>query len=501
MFYIQSHFPAGPFVNTAAEQNANTQTMSKLLPAAFTVIALLSFTIKSVSQRFSPEVAVFIKVYAGTIALTDVKIIDGTGAAAKEHQTLLIHNDRIAAMGNAKDVTIPAGATTINCTGKTIIPGLVMLHEHLFYTSPLEEFFNISEMPFTFPRMYLAGGVTTMRTGGSIEPQTDLNLKGMIAEGKLTGPDMDVTAPYIERKGFDIPSLNIIKDTAEAAASVAFWSNKGCTSFKMYMHATKEDLAVVLREAHLRGLKVTGHIGAITYRQAAEAGIDNLEHGFMASTDFIADKKENELPDNGRQSLVDLDVNSAQMKDLIKLLVRKKVAVTSTLPVFAPYTNREIVLGGGLDALIPEIKEKLTAEWNERQHKDAVSIALFKKELSWEKQFYDAGGLLVAGTDPTGAGRTIAGYSNYMEIELLTEAGFTSLQAIKICTLNGAMYLGRTKDIGTIEKGKKADLVLIDGDIEKDINDIRKTETVFKNGVGFDSKKMFASVKGQVGIY
>jgi len=433
--------------------------MKKLLTGFFTVIAFVLFTVKPQAQSFSPQVSAFIKVAAGSTALTDVKIIDGTGGPAKEHQTLLLQNDRITAVGNAKEITIPAGATIINCSGKTVIPGLVMLHEHLYYTSPLEAFFNITEMPFSFPRLYLAAGVTTMRTGGSIEPQTDLNIKRMIEEGKLTGPDMDVTAPYIERKGFDIPSLNIIKDTAEAAASVAFWSAKGCTSFKMYMHATKADLVTVLREAHQRGLKVTGHIGTITYREAAEAGIDNLEHGFMASTDFVQGKKEDELP-AGRKSLVDLDVNSAQMKDLIHLLINKKVAITSTLPVFEPYTGREIVHGGGLDALLPEIKEKMTSQWKQMQNKDSVAAGLFKKELVWEKQFYDAGGLLVAGTDPTGAGRTIAGYSNYREIELLAEAGFTPLQAIKICTLNGSVYLGRTKEIGTIEKGKKADIVL-----------------------------------------
>jgi len=475
--------------------------MKKLFPVLFIFCTICLSAAKSAAQTYSREVNEFIKVKPGTIALTGVKIIDGTGGPAKEHQVLLIQDDRIAATGNAKDIVIPPNATVIDCGGKTIIPGLVMLHEHLYYTSPLEEFFNITEMPFTFPRLYLAAGVTTMRTGGSIEPQTDLNLKRLVTEGKLTGPDMDVTAPYIERKGFDIPSLNVIKDTAEAAASVAFWSAKGCTSFKMYMHATKEDLSVVVREAHKRGLKVTGHIGAITYREAAEAGIDDLEHGFMASTDFVTGKKENELPAGSRKSLADLDVNSPQIKDLMRLLINKKVAITSTLPVFEPYTNREIIHGGGLDALLPEIKEKQIKEWNNMQHKDSASLKLFKKELVWEKQFYDGGGLLVAGTDPTGAGRTIAGYSDYRQIELLAEAGFTATQAIKICTLNGAVYLERTKDIGTIEKGKKADIVLIDGDIEKDINNIRNTEIVFKNGVGFDSKKMFESVKGKVGLY
>jgi len=453
------------------------------------------------AQRAVPDINEFIKVKPGSIALVDVKIIDGTGAGSREHQTVLLEKDRIVAIGKSGDVKIPGGVTTINCSGKTLIPGLVMVHEHMYYTSPLEAFFNISEMPFTFPRLYLAAGVTTLRTGGSIEPQTDLNMRRLILEGKLTGPDMDVTAPYIERAGFDIPALNTIKDSAEATASAIFWAAKGCTSYKMYMHATKADLAAIVREAHARGLKVTGHIGAMTYREAAEGGIDNLEHGFMASTDFVVGKKDDELPAGARRSLQELDVNSQQMKDLIKFLVSKKVALTSTLPVFEPYTGREVIHGGGEQALIPQIKEKLQAQWAQMQNKDSASVTLFQKELVWEKQFSDAGGLLLAGTDPTGAGRTIAGYSNYREIELLVEAGFSAVQAIKIATNNGALYLGRLREIGTIETGKKADLVLIDGDIEKDIRQIRNTNTVFKNGAGFDSPKMFESVKGKVGLY
>jgi imidazolonepropionase-like amidohydrolase len=120
--------------------------------------------------------------------------------------------------------------------------------------------------------------------------------------------------------------------------------------------------------------------------------------------------------------------------------------------------------------------------------------------MTWEKQFYDAGGLLVCGTDPTGSGRTIAGYGSRREIELLVEGGFTPVQAIKIATLNGAKYLEKDKSIGSVEPGKNADLVLIYGDPENNISDIRKTETVFKKGVGFNSKKIFESVRGKVGL-
>jgi len=453
------------------------------------------------AQLPNSSVREYITDSAKIIALIDVKIIDGTGGPSKTNQTLIIKNGLISQLGKVKDIIVPGDADIITCTGKTLIPGMVMLHEHLFYTMLLGNYFNLAEMPYSFPRMYLAGGATTIRTGGSIEPQTDLAIKTMIAEGKLLGPDIDVTAPYLERKGWDIPALNTIKDSAEAAASVNFWADKGCTSFKMYVHAKKEDLIAVVREAHKRNLKVTGHIGTITYHEAAELGIDNLEHGFFVSSDFDKEKKQNEY-NNERETraLQNLDVNSADMKNLIRFLIQKNVAITSTLAVLAPYTNSEVVLGGGDSALLPEVKKMVTKRWKSYQNRDSDQIVLFKKELAWEKEFFNEGGLLVCGTDPTGSGNTLAGYGSRKEIELLVEGGFTPLDAIRIATLNGAKYLNRDKTIGSVEPGKTADLVLIDGDPESNISDIRKTQIVFKNGIGFDSKKIFDSVKGKVGL-
>lgn len=463
-------------------------------------VILLSTTVYLHAQNFTADVQSFIKVQSPVVALADAKVIDGTGSPAKLHQTVIISNGVITAVGNAKEVTAPAGAQVINCTGKTIIPGLVMVHEHLYYTMFLDNYFNIAEMASSFAKMYLAGGATTIRTAGSIEPQTDLAIKRMIGEGKLVGPDMDVTAPYIERPGFDIPALNTIKDSAEAARTVNFWAEKGCTSFKMYMHALPEDLQAVVREAHQRGMKVTGHLNVITYREAATLGIDNLEHGFIVCTDFDSTKKAGQFSALYSKALLNLPQNSGEMKGLIELLVQKKVAVTSTLPVFEPNTGREIILGGDTCVLIPAVRNIVVGRWQRAQGKDSTALVLFKKDMAWEKQFYDAGGLLLAGTDPTGSGRTLAGYGSRREIELLAEAGFTAVQAIKIASLNGAIYLGRNKETGSIKKGKQADMVVLDGDLEKDIHNIRNTEIVFKKGVGFDSKKIFDSVKGKVGL-
>ena len=453
------------------------------------------------AQQFTNEVKQFITIDSDTFALVHAEIIDGTGGPVKSDQTIVVMKGRIANVGSSPGIKLLPGTKTVDCSGKTVIPGLVMVHEHLYYTMFLEGYFNVSEMPTSFAKMYFAGGATTIRTGGSIEPQTDLAIKRMISEGKLIGPDIDVTAPYIERPGFDIPALNTIKDSAEAAATVKFWADKGCTSFKMYMHALPEDLQAVVREAHKRGLKVTGHLNTITYREAAEIGIDNLEHGFMASTDFDTAKQRGQFSNRYAQTLLTLPENSDRMKNLISYLVEKKVAITSTLPVFEPFTNREIVVGGDTSVLVPEVRAIVVSRWQTAQNKDSAALVRFKKNMTWEKQFYDAGGLLLAGTDPTGAGRTLAGYGSRRELELLGEAGFGITQIIKIATLNGARYLGREKEIGTIEKGKQADLVLLNGDLEKDIKAIRTTETVFKKGVGFDSKKIFESVKGKVGLY
>ena len=463
---------------------------------------LLWIPTHSNAQQLSMTVRQFISVNADTVVLTHANIIDGTGGPSKHDQTLIIIKGRIAKMGKAANVNVPGSAKIIDCSGKTIIPGMVMMHEHMFYGESVPPYYLGLEMPISFPRLYLAGGATTIRTAGTTEPQTDLNIKKWIDEGKMVGPDIDVTGPYIERDFFPIPEIHFIKSPEEAAKEVAYWIEKGCTSFKVYMNITKADLKEVIDVAHKNKIKVTGHICSVTYHEAAELGIDNLEHGFIPCSDFVANKKENVcvsgfvLP-----SLKKLDVHSESMKQLMAYLIEKNVTLTSTLPVFETYTGREPFPGGGEIAVASQIKEIVEKDYNRLVGKDSSEAALFKKEMAWEKQFVDMGGRLMAGVDPTGSGRTIPGYADRHTLELLVEAGFTLPQAVKICTLNAAQYLGRDKEIGTIAEGKRADLVLINGDPEKQIKDVRNTEIVFKNGIGFDSKKLFESVTGKVGFY
>jgi len=471
--------------------------MKKLIP----FIILFLVATYSDAQELSPNVSRFVDVPAGLVALTNATVIDGTGSETLHNMTIIIRDNLIEEIIPSDNAAVPENSEIIDCTGKTVIPGLVMLHEHLFYSMPFENHFTISQMSFTFPRLYLAGGVTTMRTAASIETQSDLNIKRWIDEGKITGPKIDVTGPFIDRPGMEIPELTFINSSEQAGGVVDFWADMGVSSFKVYMGVTREDLKEVVKRAHQWNCKVTGHLCAVTYREAADIGIDNLEHGFMTSTDFIKVKEPDKCNSRAiRPSLMALDADDPEMEDLIKHLIEKEVALTSTLNVFEPYTGREVVPGGGIEALATQVRERILKLYTRRIHTDSASLNLFKKEMYWEKKFHDAGGLLLAGTDPTGSGRIVAGYSNQHTIELFVEAGFTVAEAISISTLNGATYLGINEETGSLEKGKLADLVIINGDLEEDISNIRNMELVFKEGTGFKSKRLFESVEGKVGL-
>ncbi|HJR61890.1 MAG TPA: amidohydrolase family protein [Vicinamibacterales bacterium] len=469
------------------------------LPACVLALALATH-VAAQRPQFNQTVRGFIKVDSPVIALTNARVIDGTGRPASENQTILIRNGEIAEIaGGGGKIAIPADATTIDLTGKTIIPGLVMFHEHLYYPAGSGVY---SQLGASFSRLYLAGGVTTMRTGGNVHGVMDMKLKQEIEAGRQAGPAIDATAPYLNGPNAFL-QMHGLKDADDARRQVDYWAGMGATSFKTYMNITRAQLGAAVEEAHKRGLKVTGHLCSVTYAEAADLGIDNLEHGFFASTDFVTGKKPDECPGQGRgqQAVAALDETSEAFKALVKKLVDRRVALTSTLTVFETFTPGR-PMPPGLDVLVTPLREQYERSFARvSQNTESNYAKLFPKGMALERAFVKAGGLLIAGTDPTGSGGVIPGYSNQRQVELLVEAGFTPVEAIQIATLNGARYLGRDRRIGSIAAGKQADLVVVTGNPAATISDIRNVETVFKQGVGFDPAKMIESVKGRVGLW
>lgn len=459
-------------------------------------------------------VKAFVKVPAGKVALTHVRVIDGTGAPAQEDRTLLIDGETIAAINDGASA-VPAGYTVIDASGKSVMPGIVGMHDHQYYiarpnlddTGHSDDPLIIPQMTFSSPRLYLANGVTTLRTTGSVEPYTDLNVKRAIDAGTMPGPHMDVTGPYLEGATSPFIQMHRLTGVEDTVRTVNFWADQGVTSFKAYMNITRAELKAAIQAVHARGLKITGHLCAVTYPEAAALGIDNLEHGFFANTQNDPGKEPDKCPKGpGEQTLLNMDPSGADAKALIATLVAHKVTLTSTLPVFE---TRAPDFRGLSDRQMSFLSEAARAD---QEHVHAILAArtpernqLLAKSwtnaLALERAFVAAGGLLQAGPDPTGNGHVLPGFGNHRAIELLVAAGFTPIEAIRIGTLNGATYLGLAGRIGSITPGKRADLVIVSGDPSTDINAIEQVETVFKDGVGYDSATLLATVNGRYGQY
>jgi imidazolonepropionase-like amidohydrolase len=459
------------------------------------------------TTKLAPQVRDYVKFDDAVIALSHIRVIDGTGQPARDNQTLIIRDGAIAALGDAISTPIPPGTKVLDLTDHSVMPGLVGMHDHMFYPQPV----NLAgqrvrgtlqfeqQSSFTFPRLYLAAGVTSLRTTASVEPYADLNLKSWIDAGKIPGPKIHVTGPYLEGEGNVRLPVHELSGPEDARKTVEFWADQGVTSFKAFVHITTAELRAVIDGAHKRGLKVTGHLCSITYREAAELGIDDIEHGFVLATDFNSEKKPGVCPPSTEQSraaFLALTPESPAVRELFQILIEHHVAVTSTLPVMEAYSSdRPTLQDRVLDVMSPQAQ----AGYLSQRAQQPVTRSL-KKEMELEHAFAKAGGILLAGPDPTGIGGVVAGFGDQREVELLVEGGFTPLEAIHIATENGARFLQEEDRIGTLAPGKRADLVVVRGDPSSKITDIEAVEIVFKDGVGYDPTKLLTSVRGQVGL-
>src|SRR5947207_6481954 len=387
------------------------------------VVPLLLALIAQRPDSFTAGVREYIPVDTSLVALTHVMLLDGTGAAPAADQTVVIRAGRIVEVGPAARVTVPAGAQTMDLSGHTVIPGLVGMHDHLFYTAAGG---RAVQMSYTGPRLYLGSGVTTIRTTGSRAPYAEINLKDAIDHGLSPGPRIHLTAPYItgERGG---GAMAILNSPEAARRFVDYWAAEGATWIKAYTDIRRAELGAAIQEAHRKGIKVTGHLCSVSFQEAVALGIDNLEHGMLTASDFTTGKQADICPVNLMTQISASDPKGDAGQATIRSLVQHHVSMTSTLAVYEPFVaNRPTKDERTLQAMDPEVRD---AYMNMRQQIDSsatgwVSPQAFKNAMAFERAFVDAGGLMAAGVDPTGIGGGLAGYGDQRNYELFIEAGF-----------------------------------------------------------------------------
>ena len=430
----------------------------------------------------------FISIDSPRIALSNVKIIDGTGNPSRNSQTVLIENGIIVDIRDSKDIEITNGFHEMDLSGRTIIPGIIGMHNHMRIPE--------SAMLSTSPKLYLACGVTTIQTCGTGNPYEDIAIAKSIDRGEQPGPEIINSGPYLTGpKG----KSNFIRFTDEKMVrdTIKYWAGQGVKWLKVYRNTRPQDLKVIVDEAHRNNLKVTGHLCATTFTEAAEIGIDAIEHGFIHSYDH-ATERETGVCSKNNDFRTNLDIDSDTVKDVQQNLINNGVALGSTLAIFEAQAN---VMADARDLEVMAPIHKEAYHQRKLRKKEQGNDWYFKpewlvKSMAYELQFFGQGGLLVAGLDP--GLHNMPGFGDQKNYELFIEAGFKPEEALQVMTSNGAKLLSRT-DIGTIEKGKLANIVVLNGDLERNPKVIREVEIVFKNGIGFDPNKLIESAKGNVG--
>lgn len=448
-------------------------------------------------QTAAPSVTPYISVQAPVVALTHVQLVDGSGTPARSDQTIILRGERIEAVGPAGSTRVPDGATVLDLTGHTVIPGLVSLHEHTYFGGVR----RMTQMNRSGPLLYLAYGVTTAMTAGAQFPYQELNLKRAVDAGVLPGPRFFVSGPYLNAGPPRTGTFLAVNTPEEVRRVIAYWTSEGATWFKFSGQVTREVMQAGIEEAHARGARVTGHLCSVTFLEAATLGIDALQHGFITASDYVPGKQPDVCPPQNMRIQADVDVASPEVQANIRAIVAAGAAVVSTLGVYETFVpERARLTPEALDLLEPDVRKEVEANHaNLARGGFTLPPRLLLKMMQWERSFVAAGGLLGAGSDPWGTG-FLPGLGNLRNYELLVEAGFTPEQAVQIITFNGARILGEERESGSIAAGKRADLVVIRGDPIRTPSAITGVVTVFKGGVGYDSAKLRAAATGRLGL-
>ncbi len=414
---------------------------------------------------------------AATLAIVGGTLIDGTGKAPVTDAAVVIRDGRIVALGPRTKVKIPKDANVVDAKGKFILPGLWDMHAH---------FEQVEWGP-----IYLAAGVTTVRDCGN-EFEFITAVRDAITQGRGLGPRLllagivDGTGPF---------ALGVQRvDTPEQAR---MWTDKyhaaGFQQMKIYSSVKLEELRIVAEEAHKLGMTVTGHVPfGLTAYQTIEAGQDQINH-IQYITDIMHAPFPNDMPRlDQMKAIANLDVHSPEAHKAVTFLKEHHTVVDPTMALFELFTattaKPPASFEPGVTKIAPELAQPLT-DVEPPSERSEVGEKVFQKQLEIVGALHKAGIPVVAGTD-----QAVPGYSLHREIEIYAQAGFTPMEAIQAATIIPARAMGMDKELGTVEKGKRGDLILINGNPLEDIHNTRNVEYVITNGTMYHTAELWKSV-------
>jgi imidazolonepropionase-like amidohydrolase len=414
---------------------------------------------------------------SSTLAIVGATLIDGTGAAPLPDSAVVIHDGRIVAAGARAKVKIPKDASVVDGKGKFLLPGLWDMHAH---------FEQVEWGP-----IYLAAGVTTVRDCGN-EFEFITAVRDAIAQRRGLGPRL-LLAGIVDGTGPLALGVERVDTPEQARMWVNRYHDAGFQQMKIYSSVKLEELKIVTDEAHHLGMSVTGHIPeGLTAYQAIEAGQDQINH-----ITYIADIMRAPLPPNAtradrRTATANLDLTSAEAQKALAFLKDHHTVVDPTLSLYelfgATTENPPASFEPGINKLPEELAQPLT-DVGPPNENSKIGHQIFQKDLSIVGALHHAGIPVVAGTD-----QAVPGHSLHRELELYVQAGFTPLEAIQAATIVPARAMGLDKELGTIEKGKRGDLILITGDPLQDIHNTRNVEYVITSGTMYHTAELWQSV-------
>ena len=412
-----------------------------------------------------------------TLAIVGATLIDGTGAAPLVDSAVVIHDGRIVAAGPRAKTKIPKEAHIVDAKGKFLLPGLWDMHAH---------FEQVEWGP-----IYLAAGVTTVRDCGN-EFDFITSVRDAIAQGRGLGPRL-LLAGFVDGTGrFAIGTARA--DTPEQAKHwVDRYHSAGFQQIKIYSSVKLEEVKVIADEAHRLGMTVTGHVPeGLNAFQVIEAGQDQINH-----ISYIVDIMRATLPDNAsradrRTASANLDLDSAEAKEALAFLKEHHTVIDPTLSIYelfnATTANPPASFEPGINKVPAQLAQPLTDVGPPSENSE-LGQKIFQKDLALVGALRRAGIPVVAGTD-----QGVPGHSLHRELELYVQAGFTSMEAIQAATIVPARVMGMDKELGTIEKGKRGDLILLTADPLQDIHNSRSVEYVISNGTMYPTAELWQSV-------